>query len=240
MLTQINHWMEYAAAGVDLVLLLRVLGLRLQRTYLLLTLACLVAVIFDAAALSLVRDSPERQRVEMYADLLSAFVFPLAAWDVFEELGTSLAALRRIGIFRTATSLLMITFIGVIVASSQGYDSGSLEYIGTLTLFVSTGSATACLTFLWSMRRALRQQKVVLPNNTFVWMVFLALSLCAQVTQWLFLFLAETLRQPGASAFVQIIEMILVSYVMAISIWCAVKLKALPKDVPSASLNENS
>jgi hypothetical protein len=240
MLTQIGHWTEYAAAGIDLALLLRVLGLRLQRTYVFLTLACVLTVLFDAADLSLARDSAERQRVEVYASLLSAFVFPLAAWDVFEELGTVLAALRRIAILRTATSLLMVTFFGVILAASHGDDPSGLAFIFTLTLFASTGSATACLMFLWSVHRAMRQQKVAAANNTFVWMVFLRLFLFEQAAQWLILLVEETLGRRTSPAFEEVTQIVLMSYVMAISIWCAVKLKALPKDLPSASLNENS
>ena len=242
MLNQVNHWMEYASAGVDVLLFLRVLALRLQRTYIFLTLICVLAVVFDAVIISLTRGSPERERVEIYSSLLLAFVFPLAAWDVFEEVGNPLAAIRRAAILRTFTSLLMITFFAIILAipAFSIDDPTNLEFVLRLTLVVSTGSATGCLTFLWTMRRTVRLQKLALPSNTSVWMIFYALFLGAQIVTWFVSLLEVYLGQTSNSSFPQITELVFTLYGMAITVWCAVKLRALPKDLPSASLNENS
>jgi hypothetical protein len=81
MLSEINHWTEYAAAAFDLGLLVRILALRLQRTYVFLTLACTLAVLFDGAVLFY---APGSERVQIYGNLFLAFIFPLAAWDIFE------------------------------------------------------------------------------------------------------------------------------------------------------------
>jgi hypothetical protein len=234
--------MEYAAAAIDVVLLLRVLALRLQRTYIFLTLACALAVLFDAAILSLTRDSPERMRVEVYSSLLIAFVFPLAAWDVFEEIATSIAAVRRIAILRTLTSLLMVTFFGLLLASPTFHaeDPTGLAFVLALTIIVSTGSATGCLTFLWVVRRALRLQKITLPHNTFVWMVFYALLLGGQIVTWSLLLLEDALSLPSTAFATQFISLVLDTFGMVITVWCALRLRALPKDLPSASLNEQS
>jgi hypothetical protein len=234
--------MEYAAAATDLALLLRVLALRLQRTYVFLTLACVLAVLFDVAVLSLTPDSPERARVEVYSNLLIAFVFPLAAWDVFEEIANSLGALRRSAIFRTLTSLLMITLFGLVLASPtfKSEDPTGLTFVLTLTVIVSTGSATGCLTFFWAMRRAFRLQKLTLPHNTFVWLVFYALLLAEQIVTWMLLLLEESLNLTSTAVASQLITLTLNTFGIAITLWCAVKLRALPKDVPSASLNEPS
>jgi len=242
MLSQLNQWMEYAAAAIDLALLLRVLALRLQRTYVFLTLACVLAVLFDIAVLSLPPDSPERARVEVYSSLLIAFVFPLAAWDVFGEIANSVAAVRRAAILRTLTSLLMVTFFGVVLASPafKSEDPTGLPFVLTVTVIVSTGSATGCLTFFWGMRRALRLQKITLPHNTFVWMLFYALLLAGQIVTWLLLLLEEFLNLPSAAVAPQCISLALNTFGIAITLWCALKLRALPKDVPSASLNEPS
>jgi hypothetical protein len=242
MLIQLNHWMEYAAAAIDVVLLLRVLALRLQRTYVFLTLACVLAVLFDVAVLSLPPDSPERARVEVYSNLLIAFVFPLAAWDVFGEIATSMAAVRRTAILRTLTSLLMVTFFGVLLASPtfKSEDPTNLTFVVTLTVIVSTGSATGCLTFFWAMRRAFRLQKITLPHNTFVWLLFYALLLAGQILTWLLVLLEQSFNLSSAAVASQCITLSLNTFGIAITLWCAVRLRALPKDVPSASLNEPS
>jgi hypothetical protein len=242
MLTQLNHWMEYAAAAIDALLLLRVLALRLQRTYVFLTLACVLTVLFDVAILSLTRDSPERVRVEVYSSLLIAFVFPLAAWDVFEEIANALAAIRRLAILRTLTSLLMVTFFGLILASPAFHadDPTGLAFVLSLTIIVSTGSATGCLTFFWAMRRAMRLQKITLPHNTFVWMVFYALLLVGQIVIWMLSLLEDALNLPSSGFATQFINLSLNTFEIVITAWCAIRLRALPKDVPSASLNEQS
>jgi hypothetical protein len=242
MLIQLNHWMEYAVAAIDAVLLLRVLTLRLQRTYVFLTLACVLAVLFDVAVLSLPPDSQERARVEVYSNLLIAFVFPLAAWDVFGEIATSMAAVRRTAILRTLTSLLMVTFFGVLLASPtfKSEDPTNLTFVVTLTVIVSTGSATGCLTFFWAMRRAFRLQKITLPHNTFVWLLFYALLLAGQILTWLLVLLEQSFNLSSAAVASQCITLSLNTFGIAITLWCAVRLRALPKDVPSASLNEPS
>src|ERR1700712_5621930 len=107
MLSQVNHWMEYVVTCADVLLLLRVLTLRLHKTYLFLTLLCVLAVFFDGVDLWL-GDSPEGGRVFVYSRLLFAFVFPIAAWDVFEELSTQLATARRAAISRIVTRLLLV------------------------------------------------------------------------------------------------------------------------------------
>jgi hypothetical protein len=242
MLTQLNHWLEYATAAIDALLLLRIVALRLQRTYVFLTLASLLAVLFDGVILVLTRDSPERLRVEVYSNLLFAFVFPLAAWDVFEEIATAIAAVRRIAILRTLLSLLMVTFFGLVSASLTfgSDDPTGLAFILRLTIVVSTGSATGCLTFFWVMRRALRAQKITLPHNTFVWLIFYVLLLGAQVLTWLLWLLEYGLNLSSTALATQLISFGQDSFGILITVWCAVRLKALPKDLPSASLNEQS
>jgi hypothetical protein len=242
MLNQLNHWIEYAAGVIDGLLLLRVFALRLQRTYVFLTLACVLAVLFDVAVLSLARESPERARVQVYSDLLFAFVFPLAAWDVFEEIANSMAVIRRVAILRTFTSLLMITFLGLILASPafRGDDPTGMAFMVTLMIIVSTGSATGCLMFFWTMHRALRVQKITLPHNTFVWMVFYALLMGGQVVTWLFWLLQNILNQPSSALASQVASFALDAFGISITVWCAVKLRALPKNLPSTSLNEQS
>lgn len=239
MLTQINHWMDYAAAGVDLVLLLRVLGLRLQRTYLFLTLACVLAVIFDVAEL---RYADEFPRVPIYSDLLMACLFPIAVWDIFEEIATSVVALRRLAMLRTLASLIIISFFGLLWlnALNTADDPSGLFFIQVLTLIVSTASATGCLGFLWIMHRALTLQKIHTPKNTLVWMIFYALEMIGRLASW-FVLITDVSLSPAAREQVWSIAILTInSYGIVITLWCAIKLRGVPKDIPSTSLNENT
>ena len=126
MLSQINHWMEYAAAAFDLILLLRVLTLRLQRVYMFLTLACTLAVIFDAATIFY---APDNERVSLYTNLFSAFIVPLAAWDIFEEIAKPVAALRRLAILRTLASLGIIFFFGLLLWTGSVSENDDPTYL---------------------------------------------------------------------------------------------------------------
>ena len=242
MLTQINHWMEYANAVIDAFLLLRVLALRLQRTYLFLTLACLLNVFFDVIELSIAHTSPEGERTLVYSNLLLAFVFPLAAWDVFEEIPPALMAFRRSAMLRALTSILMVSFFGLLVAlpAFNADNPMDIPFLFRLMVVVSTGSATGCLTFFWVMRKAFRVQKIPFPHNTFVWMMFYGLTLASQIVIWFIVFVEEALGQPSTGVVGEITETIAALYGITITIWCGWKLKALPKDIPSASLNEPS
>ena len=241
MLSQVNHWMEYAGTGIDLLLLLRVLGLRLQRAYVFITLACILEFFFDVVDLSLVRESPEWRRVFVYSELIFAFVFPIAAWDVFEELANSLNTVRRLAMIRTVTSLLMISIFGLSLASlaARADDPTGLAFISTVSIVVWTGSATGSLAFIWAIHRAVRLQKMELPSNTFVWMVFFELFLIGQVASCFISFSEAGFGLTSSSLLPRITELTLMLYGIAITIWCALKLRALPKDLPSASLNEN-
>jgi hypothetical protein len=241
-LTQINHWTEYASAGIDLVLLLRVLGLRLQRAYVFLTLAAVLTVFFDGVQLWLPHESSEFARANSYSQIIFAVVFPLAAWDAFEEIATPIAALRRLAILRTLTSLVMITFFALLIALVTGLtdDPNGDNFLAILSLILWTGSATASLAFLWTMHRAIRAQKLETPNNTFVWMIFFELLLAGAVVGCFISLVEVALRQPASGPVVQVTDFVLNLYGIGVTIWCIIKLRALPKDLPSPSLHENS
>ena len=230
MLNQISHWMENAAAAVDLVLLLRVLALRLQRTYLFLTLACALAVIFDVADLLFADQTP---RLQIYSELFVACFFTPAAWDVFEEISVSVAALRRLAMLRTLASFIIISFFGLVWLSSftDKDDPTGLAFPFALTMIVSTATSAGCLGFLWIMRRGMQLQKIAVKKNTFVWMTFFALLMAGQLLSWFVLMAEEFLSGPARENFSPIINMALNSYGMVITIWCALKLRGLQKDI---------
>jgi hypothetical protein len=236
MLNQINHWMEYVAAGIDLVLLLRILGLRLQRTYVFLTLAAAVAVVFDVASLRFAEEVP---RVQIYGELFMALIFPLAVWDIFEEIAVTVAALRRMAMLRTLASLIIMFFFGLIWLTylGQADDPSGLLFVLGLSLFVSTCSAAACLSFLWIMRRGLKMQKIQTPRNTSVWMIFYAFSMAGLLAYWFVLIMEEMMSEPVRNALSPGVNLFLNVYGMVITIWCVVKLRGLPKDM-AASVSE--
>jgi uncharacterized membrane protein len=221
-------------------LLLRVLGLRLQRTYLFLTLACVLAFLFDVA--NLLYPPEAYPRVQIYSELFISFIFPLAVWDIFEEIANSVAALRRLAILRTIAGLVIVSLFGLLWASSlsSSDDPNDILFLLVLTLTVSTASATGCLGFLWIMRRGLTVQKIITPRNTSTWMIFYALLMVGQLVSWFTLMTGQMLSDGVREQFSNIASLIINSFGMVITLWCAVKLRGLPKDIPSPSVHENS
>ncbi len=232
MLNQINHWMEYAAAGVDLVLLLRVLGLRLQRVYVFLTLACAVTVIFDAANMFYGQEAP---RVEIYSELFAACIFPLAAWDVFEEIAASVSALRRLAMLRTLASFIIISFFGLafLPSLSERDDPTGLIFLQFIALTVSTASAGSCLGFLWIMHRGMGMQRVAARKNTIVWMLFFGLLMAGQLLVWFELIVMEFVAEGARANFSTAATILLNFYGLVITLWCAAKLRGVAKDIPA-------
>jgi hypothetical protein len=235
MLSQVNHWMEFVGAGIDLLLLLRVLTLKLHRTYLFITLACVLSVFFDAVALWLGTDSEESRRVFFYSKFLDAVVFPAAAWDVFEELKSQLANLRKMAISRTITSLLLVTLFGVVLAgfAENGTSPNDMAFLSVLSLVIWTGSATGSLAFLWVMHRGLRAQKLEPPNNTFVWMIFYELSLIGEVLYCFYLLVEPVFNSVVADSLI----LLLMIYGTVITAWSILRLRALPSDVTPAPVS---
>lgn len=236
MLNQINHWMEYVAAGVDLVLLLRILSLRLQRTYLFVTLLCTLSVLFDAANFRFAQDVP---RVQFYSQIFLACLFPVACWDIFEEVAALVGGLRRLAMLRTLASLILISFIGLIWLSSQADadDPSGLAYPWALSIIVSTASAAGCLGFLWIMHRGIQIHKVAIRKNTFVWMIFFSLSMAGQLASSFAEMTAQSFDSQMREKFWTIAVLVLNSFSTLISLWCVVKLRGLPKDL-SAPISE--
>ena len=177
-----------------------------------------------------------------HSNLLFAFVFPFAAWDVFEEIPPALTAFRRTVMTRSLTSIFMVSLFGLLVSIPAFNPDDPLDgpFLFRLMVVVSTGSATGCLSFFWAMRRAFRLQKIPFPHNTFVWMIFYGLTLASQIAIFFIIFVEEALGQSSTSIVGQVTETTAGLYGIAVTIWCGLRLKALPKDVPSASLNEPS
>src|SRR5947209_14634311 len=122
MLEQSTHWFEIAGTALDGLLLLRVLQLRLHRVYAFLTLACGLALFFDGVGLWLGTESEENMRVFLYSRFLYTFIYPLVAWDVFEQMSDQIGKLRRMAMGRLISGLVLTFVIGLLIAGSA--DSG--------------------------------------------------------------------------------------------------------------------
>jgi hypothetical protein len=233
MLNQGTYWVEIAAAVVDALLLGRLLLLKLQRTYLFITIVCVLAVFFDVVTLWLGIQSAESGRVSLYSRFLYVLVYPAAAWDVFEEIGSRVAQLRRAAMFRLASSLIMAALFGVVflVFADTSESGGTEASVALLAIVLSTGSSIASVAFLWSMHRALRKQKIALPNNTHVWLVFFELLLAVEVLICIYAIAGPLLNETAED----IANIVFNTYGIVITLWCVWKLRPVASDLPSAS-----
>lgn len=234
MLTQVNHWLEIAGTALDVMLLGRVLLLRMHRLYVFITLACVLSVFFDGVIIWLDADQRTSALVFFYSRFLFAFVFPLVAWDVFEEVKSQIAKLRRLAISRLISGLVFACLFGFIIAvmADTSDPNGDSALLQTLGLVFWAGSATTTLAFLWTLHRQTRLQKLDLPKNTHVWMIFWELSLISEVLFCFWLLAAPLFKR--AEDYVAILFSL---YGIAITAWCVVKLRPIPSGVASASAN---
>jgi hypothetical protein len=237
MLDQTKHWMEIAATAAAVLLLGRVLMLRLQRIYVLITLGCVIEVFFDAVGLWL-GDSQESFRVFIYSRFLYAFLLPFVAWDALEEMKGQITKLRRIALARLISGLIFATVFGFLVSLlGENSDSGgNAPVFFTVAFILWAGSSTASFAFLWTMQRGIRAQNLERPNNTTVWMVFWQLFLVSQILACfanLMLAAVPSLRTTAAS----VMDLVFNMYAIVITAWCILRLRAVPSDVTSESAN---
>ncbi len=234
MLTQVNHWIEVAGVVIDAVLLLRILQLRLYRTYLFITLACVVGLFFDSVGLWLGTDSRESVRVFLYSRFLYAFIFPAASYEVWEEVKNQIARIRKFAMFRLVASLALTAILGLIIAGFAGNgENGSETFVGTFAIILWAAASTASLAFLWSLHRLARAQKIALPNNTAVWLLYYQLLLAGEVIACFLIIIGAQFNGFVTNA----LDISLNLYGVLITIWCIWKLRALASDVPSAPEN---
>ncbi len=232
MLTQANHWILIIGAAVDALLLCRVLLLKLQRVYLFITLACVLSVFFDVAALALWSDSTATSRVFLASKFIDAFVFPLVGWDVFEEMKSQISKLRRLAVGKLISGLFfaaVFSFLVVMLAPSD--PNGGMPLLATVDLVLWAGSSTATLAFLWTLHKVIRAQNIARPNNTFVWLIFWQLGLVAEVLGCFSILLVTLGRNAVAE---DVVNLVFNIYGIVITGWCILKLRAVPSGVPSA------
>jgi hypothetical protein len=231
MLDQVNYWMDIGGTVIDGLLLLRILQLRLHRIYFFITLAAFLSLFFDGVMLWLGPRSHEFVLVFIYSRFLYAFVFPAAAYDVWEESNSQIANIRRPAAFRLVSSLLIASFLGLIITGFAANDqAGEGVVLGTFAVILWAASTTASLAFLWSVHRLARAKKIELPSNTAVWLLYYQLSLAGEVVACVLMIIDQQF-----SAFVgTVLDVSLGCYEIAITAWCIWHLRALSSDVPSA------
>jgi hypothetical protein len=238
-LKEINHWVEIVASVFDAMLLLRILLLRLHRTYLFITLACVLAVFYDGVGLWFESwfgaESQELTRVFIYSRFLDAVLYPLAVWDVFEEIKAQVKKVRQLALARLISGLVLAAVFALVMAGMAGFsdENTPLSIVTTVGLVLWTGSSTASFAFLWTLQRRIRTDKIELPNNTFVWSIYFLLLLVGEL-----LFCFYVLAQPLLNLPVrEILDLMFLLFGMCVTGWCIVKLRGTPSDVPSAPEN---
>jgi hypothetical protein len=233
MLDQVILWVDITETAVEALLLVRVLQLHLQRTYLFITLACALSVFFDLAQLWLGLNSAESQRVFVYSRFLYAALYPLVAWDAFEEMKTQVSQLRRIAVGRLISALFLAATFGFILSLLVSSDQEQAGTSTAMAIILWAGSSAATLAFLWTLQRALKSKQIPRPNNTFVWMTFYQLMLICELVACFSRTAAALLNAtPLAQG---VLEICLMIYALAITLWCTAKLKRIPADVSTVA-----
>lgn len=236
MLSQVTHWMEILGTAADCLLLCRVLLLRLHRVYLFVTLGCVLALLFDVTALLLRSDAQGDFRVFLYSRFLYAVVYPLIAWDVFEEMKGQIAKLRRFAAARLASGLFFAILFGLVMGTLVDNDDASANssMLITMSLVLWAGASTASLAFLITIHRVLRSQPVGLPPNTNTWLYFYELSFGAEA---LYCFLTVLNPMMRVSWMNDAIAIVFISFGVAVTGWCIMRLKAIPSGLSPAPEN---
>lgn len=240
MLHQASHWIDIAGVAVSALLLCRILLLRLHRVYLFITLVCVLDLLFDGALLWFGEGSPVTDRIFLYSRFIYAIVYPMVAWDVFEEFKAQVGKLRRAAIGRLISGLFFAVLFGLIMAAfidTDGPNSDSVVVV-TLALVLWAGATTASFAFLYTIYRVLRTQPMLLPNNTHVWMYYYGLSFLAEVISC---FLWLGMETTSSSVLKDWLGIVFTMFGIVLTGWCIFKLRAVASsDLPSASENVRS
>jgi hypothetical protein len=233
MLSQAIHWMQIVGTVADALLLGRVLTLKLHRIYTFLALYCALELLFDIAGWWLGWQSDASTRLYFYSRFLYAALFPAMAWDVFEEIKSQIARFRRLPAARLISGLFVTGFFACLMfATFQEKDfNGSSGLVNLVGVFLWAGSCGASLVFAWSLYRATRAQKLELPNNTLVWLVFFILTLVRAILECgviLFGFKFTSVQQ-------DVVVLIFLCFDIALTGWCILRLRAVPSHGTAAS-----
>lgn len=212
---------------LDTVLLVRVLGLRLQRTYLFITLDCVLSPLIDWVSVYLGWDSPESTRVFIYTRFLYAVLTPLIAWDVFEEIKRQASKVRWLEATRMVLSLLIMgafSFLLLTPAIFGGSEDAGADWAAALGLYLWGVACVAAILFIWRTRRAARKQEIGLPRNTTVWSIYYMLTLLSSVV-------VVGIAFSGWKVDQNVLNIVLVVWGMGCTIYCVLRLRGAPPEL---------
>ncbi len=222
---------------LDLALMLRILILKLQRTYLFITLFAVLALLYDGVELYLGSQSDDFVQVSLLSRFIYAIVFPLAIWDLFEEAKPFIEKLRRLAMSRMVSSLLFISIWALLIAAfTGGDDDAQSHYMVRLAFILWTGSVAASLAFLWVMRRGMKANKWTLPKNTRVWLKFFQLLLILEAVSCVLEFVLPSMKAMGSKLvepIAQVSDVTLQVCVIVLTVWCIFSLRPVPADAPN-------
>lgn len=243
MLSQVTLWTERAGMVLDLVLMLRILGLKLHRTYSFISLFALLSVFYDGVGLVLGIQSDEFIRVGFLSRFLYAVVYPLALWDVFEEAKPLVEKLRKLAMTRMISSMIFISLWGLLIAAFTG---GNNEQAGgysiRLAVVIWTGSVAASLAFLWVMRRGIKVNQFQLPRNTAVWFRYFAWLLGIEAVSCLLELVLPSMKAMGSSLtepLAQVSDSLLQISEIALTAWCIFRLRGASPGTTDVPANVN-
>jgi hypothetical protein len=188
-------------------------------------------VFFDGVQLWFGIKSEESQRIFIYSRFLYAVLYPLAAWDVFEEMRAQIQQMRRLALARLVTGVVFAGVIAVLISLSLSVDDGQSAPGAIGAVMVWALSSVATLGFLWSLHRAIQTRQMAIPNNTSVWTAFLQLSLVAELAACFAVLLGQLMGATSAS----ILDVCLMTYGFGITVWCTARLKRIPSNVPTTA-----
>ena len=244
MFSQVNVWLERVDIAIDALLVLRILGLRLHKTYLFITLAAVLSLFYDAVGLILGSETEQFFRVVILSKFLYAIVFPLAIWDVFEEAKPLVEKTRQTAMSRMIGSLIFITLWGLLIAAfTSSEDGDQIGYLMRLAVIVWTGSVAAALAFLWVMRKSGKALSWQLPSNTRVWFRYFQLSLILEAVTCTLVLCLPLLKSTGltmADGMGDVALMIVEIANFAVVGWCVWRLRAVPSNAPGDPVNANT
>ncbi|HEX4772040.1 MAG TPA: hypothetical protein VH351_14485 [Bryobacteraceae bacterium] len=225
MADRIIFWLNVVSTAADALLLLRFLQLRLTRVYTFIGLYLVITVLLDSGFWLAGFHTPASDRVFVYSRFVMALVFPLAAWDVFEEVQEQTAKFRRVHTLRLLSGFLMAAIFALLFSAFFSSDEEVSGISGTAfqsALALWAISTVTSLLFIVNMRRSARAQQLALPLNTRIfWVFFLTLLLC-EIAQAI-----EVLMGPWISRFADPLEMLFGTIGIAVVLWCTIRLKRI-------------
>jgi drug/metabolite transporter (DMT)-like permease len=235
MLKQAVDWAQMVVTVVEALLLVRVIALKLHRTYAFITLYCAVNVFFDGAAWYLGLQSQESERIFIYSLFFFTVLYPLVVWDVFEESKAQVGKLRRLQIVRLVSGMFLTGICALLLGLNLDTTDakGKSTLAAFLGIFLLTGSASASAAFIWVVRRFVRSQKVAIAHNTIIWMIFFFVIFALAILDCM----ATIARSYIPDLAGDIVWLVLLLLNLIVLAWCILRLKAIASDVPSTREN---